>query len=156
MTTVLVKLWRLIQGPLQWYLLWLVHAKFMVGVSGVVVNDQGYILLLRHRYWPAGSWGLPGGYANRGETLEETLVREIKEETGYLVEPQSLLQLTSGYKLRLEVSFTARLVGGSLTLDQRELLEASFFPLDDLPASLLETHRQLILLACKHEPRSTN
>jgi ADP-ribose pyrophosphatase YjhB (NUDIX family) len=146
MAALLVKLWRLIKGPFQWYLLWLFHDKFMIGVSGVILNEQDQVLLLKHRYWPEGSWGLPGGYAKRGETLEATLAREVKEETGYVVQPLSLLRVGSGYKLRLEVSYLARLVGGSLELDQREVLEAKFFAGDVLPEGLLDTHRDLVTL----------
>jgi ADP-ribose pyrophosphatase YjhB (NUDIX family) len=147
-TALLVKLWRLIQGPLQWYLLWLAQAKFMVAVSGVVLNDQGQVLLLRHRFWPEESWGLPGGYIHRAETLEAALAREILEETGYLITPVSLLKINSGYKLRLEVSYLARLNGGSLKLDSREVIEARFFPVDGLPEGVLRAHSELIALAC--------
>jgi len=52
-------------------------------VSGVIQDDQGRGLLLRHRFWPEGSWGTPGGYARRGELLEAALSREGLEEARY-------------------------------------------------------------------------
>jgi ADP-ribose pyrophosphatase YjhB (NUDIX family) len=135
------------RGPLQWYALWLAHHKFIIGVSGVIVDDQGRILLLRHTFWKLGSWGLPSGYAERNEKLEETLCREVQEETGYQVKVQSLLRVVSGYKLRLEVSFVGRWVGGELQLDPKEVLEARFFSVDALPDGLLPSHREIIALA---------
>src|SRR5436309_9644971 len=50
MTYLLAKIWRTMRGKWQWYVLWLFHHKFIVGVSGVIFNDQGQILLLRHLY----------------------------------------------------------------------------------------------------------
>lgn len=147
MAYLLAKVWRSWRGQWQWYVLWLFHHKFIVGVSGVIFNDQGQILLLRHRYWREGSWGLPGGYANSGERLEDTLRREVLEETGYLVETQTLLRMVSGYKLRIEASFLGRLLGGELKLDPKEVIEARFFAPDQLPDGLLVSHRQIITLA---------
>lgn len=147
MNVMLARLWRLLRGRSAWYVLWLLHAKFIFGVSGVVLNDAGHVLLLRHRFWKEGSWGLPGGYIKRRETLQDALRREVREETGYLIEPLNLLQLVSGYRLRLEATFLARLSGGTLKLDPREVLEARFFAPDALPDGLLRSHRALIALA---------
>lgn len=147
MTNFLVQIWRLIKGPWQWYVLWFAHHKFMIGVSGVILNDQQQVLLLQHRFWKRGSWGLPGGYAEHGEKLEETVCRELREETGYHVEIESLLQIVSGYKLRLEASYVGKLVGGDLKIDPKEVITAQFFAVDNLPDSLLPSHRKIIALA---------
>jgi len=147
MDDLLLKLWRLLRGNLQWYVSWFMHNKFIVGVSGVIVDDEGRILLLRHRFWREGSWGLPGGYANRSEKLEETLVRELKEETGYRVQITSLIRVVSGYRLRLEASYRGKFLGGEERLEAREVLEARFFKRDELPATLLRSHREIIRLA---------
>jgi hypothetical protein len=77
----LTRLWRL-GKPLQWRFLWPVHAKFICGITGVVHADDGRVLLLRHRLWPADrQWGFPTGYANKGERHEDTIAREVREET---------------------------------------------------------------------------
>jgi 8-oxo-dGTP diphosphatase len=144
-----VGVWRMLSGILQWYVLWLAHAKFIVGVSGVILNKQDQVLLLRHRYWRKGTWELPSGYMNRGEKLENALVREAKEETGYDVQVGALLRVVSGYKLRVEASYMGWLVGGDLAVDPGEVLEARFFSLSELPAGLLDSHRELVQLACE-------
>ena len=147
MDNLVLRLWRSLRGVSQWYVLWFLHDKFMVGVSGIIEDGEGRILLLRHRFWREGSWGLPGGYANKGERLEETVRREVREETGYEVEVRGLIQVVSGYRLRVEASYRGRFVGGVERLDRREVLEARFFKRDDLPATILPTHRKLIQLA---------
>ncbi len=152
MTGILVSIWRLIRGTPQWYVLWLAHHKFIIGVSGVVLNEQQDILLLRHRYWKPGSWGLPSGYAERNETLEDTLCREVREETGYAIRVHRLVRLVSGYRLRLEVSYVGYLEGGALQVDPKEVMEAKFFPHDALPEGLLPSHRDIIRLAFSELP----
>lgn len=141
---VLRGVWRLMSARARWEVLWLAHDKFIIGVSGVVLNGKDDVLLLQHRFWPEGSWGLPSGYAKRGETFEETIAREIEEETNYQVVADQLLSVTSGYKLRAEITFLARYQGGKLKLENREVTKAEFFPANNLPEGLLPTHRDLI------------
>ncbi|GAA2407925.1 NUDIX domain-containing protein [Streptomyces glaucosporus] len=145
MKKLVARLWHLLRGPLQWRIQWLAHAKFMVGVTGVVRDADGNVLLLRHRLWRKDRpWGLPTGYADKGEPFEETVVREVREETGLDVRVGELVRLRSGYRLRVEVAYEARLVGGTLRIDPFEILEARWFRPDDLPEGLQESHRLLI------------
>jgi 8-oxo-dGTP diphosphatase len=63
----------------------------VVGVGGVVVHD-GRVLLIRRGKEPLkGRWSIPGGTLELGESLEEAVVRELREETGLEVRPVSLL-----------------------------------------------------------------
>jgi 8-oxo-dGTP diphosphatase len=115
-------------------------------VTGIVRTPDGRVLLLRHRLWPAdGQWGFPSGFARRGETFPETVVREVREETGLTVRVGRLLELRSGFRYRVEAYYEAALVGGAdgLVLDDREVLEARLFPLDALPAGMPPLHREL-------------
>ncbi len=141
------RLWHWLGGGLRWRLLWLTQAKFMVSVAGVVRDDTGRVLLLRHRFWLDGSWGLPGGYAHGAERLEDALERELREETGCRIEGPRLLCVKSGYRFRMEVVFTAHLTSGPTALDEREVLAAGLFQPDALPPGLLRSHRELIRLA---------
>jgi mutator protein MutT len=60
-------------------------------VGGVVVHD-GKVLLIRRGKEPLrGRWVVPGGTVELGETLEEALVREMKEETDLAVAPVEVL-----------------------------------------------------------------
>ncbi|MCE7079454.1 NUDIX hydrolase [Streptomyces sp. ST2-7A] len=142
------RLWRGTRGSVQWRLLWLANATFMIGVTGVVRDDRGRFLLLRHRMWPEDrQWGLPSGYAVRGEEFGATVEREVREETALEVRAGRLLWLRSGYRLRAEVAYEAFLVGGTPSLERTEILEARWCAPDDLPEGTQPIHRELIALA---------
>jgi 8-oxo-dGTP diphosphatase len=57
-------------------------ARPEVCVGAVVVNDDHLLLVRRGRGAAAGRWSVPGGRVERGETLAEAVVRELREETG--------------------------------------------------------------------------
>lgn len=58
----------------------------IVGVGAVVISN-GRILLEKRKNEPGkGKWSIPGGLVELGEGVEETVVREVKEETGLVVE----------------------------------------------------------------------
>ncbi|MFI0240637.1 NUDIX domain-containing protein [Streptomyces sp. NPDC016845] len=139
-------IWHGLRGSLQWRVLWMSHAKFVVGVTGIVRDEQQHVLLLRHRMWSKRRpWGLPTGFAVKGEEFGDTVVREVREETGLDVAVGRLVRLNSGFKLRAEVTYEARLTGGTLRIDPFEILEARWFAVDELPDGLLDAHRRLIL-----------
>jgi mutator protein MutT len=64
-----------------------------VGVGGVVVRDGRALLVRRGKPPLEGRWLVPGGSVELGETLEEALVREMREETGLDVAPVEVLTL---------------------------------------------------------------
>jgi ADP-ribose pyrophosphatase YjhB (NUDIX family) len=65
----------------------------LVGVGAVIVN-QGRVLLVRRGTEPMkGHWSLPGGLLELGEGLLDAVVREVREETGLIVEPLELIEL---------------------------------------------------------------
>lgn len=60
--------------------------------SSALIEKDGKILLVKRRFKPhPGWWALPGGIVEHGETVEETAIREIKEETGLNIEIVKLL-----------------------------------------------------------------
>ncbi len=57
-----------------------------VGIGGIIVHE-GRVVLVKRRFEPlAGQWSIPGGAVETGETLDACLVREMAEETGFVVE----------------------------------------------------------------------
>jgi 8-oxo-dGTP diphosphatase len=59
---------------------------------GAIVIDKGAILLVKRDREPAkGQWSLPGGRVERGESLREAVVREVREETGIDVDVDGLI-----------------------------------------------------------------
>jgi 8-oxo-dGTP diphosphatase len=63
----------------------------VVGVGGVVIHHGRALLIRRGKEPLRGRWAIPGGTVELGETLEEALVREIREETGLFVAPREVL-----------------------------------------------------------------
>lgn len=114
-----------------------------------VIVDQGHVLLTR---WVPRiptlqpSWTLPGGGMELGEQPAQTAVREVREETGYTVELQELLGVSSFYiepELRqspstvalhaLRVVYRATVTGGTLTPEvDGSSDDARWFPLESL------------------------
>ena len=67
--------------------------RHSVSVAAAIVRDDGRILAIRRR--DNGHWEPPGGVLELGESIEEGLRREVREETGLEIEPE---QLTGVYK----------------------------------------------------------
>jgi mutator protein MutT len=67
--------------------------RHSVSVAGIVVNDAGEVLVIRRR--DNGHWEPPGGVLELGETFEEGVRREVREEAGIDVRVE---RLTGVYK----------------------------------------------------------
>ena len=65
----------------------------LLGVGAIVLRNQ-HILVVRRANPPLqGKWSIPGGMVETGETLRESVIREIKEETGLIIEPVELIEV---------------------------------------------------------------
>ena len=69
------------------------YGDHYVGVGGMVLNSKNEILLIQERRATNGLWKLPGGFVDKGETLETAVEREVLEETGVKAKFQGLLAL---------------------------------------------------------------
>ncbi|WP_010275730.1 NUDIX domain-containing protein [Paenibacillus senegalensis] len=72
--------------------------KIIVTGGAIIRDDNGRILLQRRSDY--GNWGLPGGGMDPGESIEETMIREVKEETGLEVEQYELYTVYSGSRMK--------------------------------------------------------
>ena len=133
-------------GAVQWRLLWLLNDKFSVGVSAVVVDAHGRILLLRHTFRRTDGWSLPSGWMRRGERIGAAILREIREETRLVVEPRTIFRVESGLRLRIGFFLLCTTAANcaDITVDGREVQAADFFAPDALPDSVPATDRAAI------------
>jgi len=105
-------------------------------------SGRNEVLLGRHTYGATeGMWALTGGYVDPGERLEDAAVREAYEETGLVVSDVRYYS-SEGWGMSgpsvLLTGFLGRAVDplADPVVDGREIAEARFFPVDELPAKL--------------------
>ncbi len=119
------------------------------GATAAVFDGHDRILL--HRREDNGKWGLPGGSIEVGERADESIVREVKEETGYDVKVVRLVGVYSDpayttitYPNGDVVSYVALLfecevIGGTATTSD-ESTAVDWFDPDNLPEPFIENH----------------
>ena len=62
-------------------LYWRIFKPVTLGVRAIVIDENNRILLVKHTY--ENYWFLPGGGVKKGETFDQAIIRELREETGY-------------------------------------------------------------------------
>ncbi|ORT60757.1 NUDIX domain-containing protein [Streptomyces sp. CB03238] len=131
---------------------------FLPGVSAVVFDDEGRVLLVRRA--DTGKWSIIGGIPEPGEQPAVTAVREVYEETAVecvvervvLVETLPTVTYANGDQCQyMDTCFRCRAVGGEARVNDEESLEVGWFPLDALPP-LRESERFRIKQALTDGP----
>lgn len=115
----------------------------------VIVDRDGRVLLTRRV--DNGKWCLPSGHMEVGETIEQTVIRETREETGLDVvaeKPVGVYSAPHPYysakgKQPVAFVFLCRVTGGELSISD-ETTEFAWFVPADLPADIVPTHPQRI------------
>lgn len=109
----------------------------IAGVSVVLTNQSGDVMLLRHSYGP-NVWALPSGGLKPGEDPQACARREVSEELGISVE--NLEALGTIDEILSGSHHTAHIFTATCTVrpkpDKREVDEARFFPSQSLPEPL--------------------
>lgn len=112
-----------------------------------MTNPRGEVLLLRHSYGPKG-WGLLGGGLDRNEAPEAAAFRELREEIGCeaaVMSPLGTMAEEISGSPHIAHVFTT-MIDAVPVPDQREIVEAKFFPAHSLPEPLgVITRRRLDL-----------
>jgi 8-oxo-dGTP diphosphatase len=120
--------------------------------TAIIPFPPDKILLIKRRTVPfKGYWALPGGRVDAGETVEQTIVREVKEETGLDI---ALVCKVGDYHERgvqdgvaydyYPACFFVKVVGGEIRKQESEIEEAKLFSLNAVPATLAFEHAQMI------------
>lgn len=91
------------------------------GAAAVIQNDEGKLLLVRRGVFPKGIWVFPGGGIEYGESAEQTVIREIKEEVGLDIKPVKLIKVLEMILPKINTHriiffYLAKAVGGEVKL----------------------------------------
>lgn len=133
----------------------------LVSVAALVTNDRGEILLVNS---PWRGWEYPGGLIEPGETFQEALKREVREEAGVEIEITGFVGICKNVgKDIVNIDFTARYIGGELRTSEEstevvwatpeQAMEMIAFPLTKKRLSnMLSGNRDAILFCFQRDP----
>ncbi|MEO0672847.1 MAG: NUDIX domain-containing protein [Pseudomonadota bacterium] len=133
---------KLVSKSLQRY--WRLTRGLTMGAQGMIFDNDGKVLLIRHTYRPG--WHFPGGGVEKNETAETTVRRELEEEAGIICKSQpALFGLYANFR-----SFPSDHIAlytcsvweqPRVPEPNREIAEQGFFPRDALPDNTIAAVR---------------
>src|SRR3989337_2516891 len=120
--------------------------------TAVIEFSPQMILLIKRRTVPfKGFWALPGGRAEPDEKVEQTIVREVREETGLdvLVVRKVGEYHEQGVQAGVEYDyypacFLVKVVGGEVKKPQTEIEDIKLFSFEDIPENLAFVHNEMV------------
>ncbi|MBL4731393.1 MAG: NUDIX domain-containing protein [Rhizobiaceae bacterium] len=115
---------------------WRFSRPMTLGVRALVQDDDGRILLVKHTY--VAGWHMPGGGVEAGETLEEALAKELREEANLVPECASklvglYLNTKASRRDHVALFHITKFQQPSLPSPNHEIAECRWFVLDELP-----------------------
>jgi ADP-ribose pyrophosphatase YjhB (NUDIX family) len=129
---------RALEPALRWalHLYWRFSRGMTLGVRGLVIDGDGRVFLVKHSY--VGGWHLPGGGVERGETVQEALDRELREEGNIaLAGDPALHAVYFNARVSRRDHVTVFVVRAFRQIAEpvpdREIIAHGFFPPDALP-----------------------
>jgi len=128
----------------------------LVSVAALVTNEKGEILLVNS---PWRGWEYPGGLIEPGETFQEALHREVREESGVEIEITGFVGICKNIERNIvNIDFTARYVGGDLRTSEEstevvwatpeQAMEMITFPLTKKRLTNMLSGREEAVLFC--------
>ncbi|MFN3490990.1 MAG: NUDIX domain-containing protein [Anaerolineales bacterium] len=142
MIKILLRLWRFMPMWIHVFATRLTQPKFNAGVSALVFDELGRILLFKHTYRKY-EWGIPGGGLEYHEQPDEAVVREFYEEANMKIEVDKLLKVSSAKEFpHLSIVYLCKIVSGEFK-PSHEISEMKYFHLNELP-KMLHAEKDLI------------
>lgn len=121
------------------------YKKFYIGITIFVLRNNKLLLGKRKNMYGAGSWGLPGGHLEYGESMKEAAARELKEETGLKAKKLTFINLIDDLRKDqhyLQIGFLAKEIKNTKPAlkepDRTE--EWKWFYLNNLPKEIFVAH----------------
>ena len=115
-----------------------------IKVVGVYIEKDNKVLMVQEKGQSWGLWSIPLGHVNSRESLEESAIRETREETGYDIKIIRKLEskLIAGLEYKggeednnkeIELNFfEGKIIGGELKINKKDLLDVKWFYKDDI------------------------
>jgi ADP-ribose pyrophosphatase len=129
---ILLRIWRVFPAWLQEAMSRIVRPLFQVFAVAVIFNQHRQILLVNSTYQRLHPWGLPGGNLNYGESPEDTVVREMLEETGLCIEIEKFLLVKTWLPDRVGLYYLCSIKDGEFHSSD-EVSELGYFSIENLP-----------------------
>ena len=124
----------------------------LLSASGIILNQKKILLLQRSDYserYP-GFWGCPGGRAEEGETAEENVIREVKEECNLDFTPTKIIK-----KGDWDGKFFYRFLGnwnGQIKIQETEVVTYNWFTYNEaIELNLAFDYQEIIELLYKND-----
>ena len=104
-----------------------------IPVLAAIVQAGDNVVLVRALGWPEDWFGLVTGFHESGETAEDGVVREVKEELGLNCQVESLVGVYSFFQMnQVIIAYHVLLDKGDIKLDARELVDYKKIPINEL------------------------
>lgn len=119
--------------------------------SAIIVNRKGEILIQKRG--DKKLFGFPGGTMELGESAEETVIREVKEETGLDIKVKRLIGVYTKYfdtypngdkAQPIVIFFECMKIGGKIKVDNKETLELLFVSPNKVPKLFNKQHNDVL------------
>jgi 8-oxo-dGTP diphosphatase len=112
------------------------HKEIVIVVSVSIFKDDEVLIIKENKPTALNKWNFPSGRVEYGEDILNAALREVKEETGYVVK---LISTTGVYNFNsstdnqvLLFHFTAEVTGGSLNLEEDEIIDSKWIKLNEI------------------------
>lgn len=128
---------------------WTYYPHVSSAVGAVIVKNDAVLMVKRNREPYKNTWGFPAGYVDFGEHPEESLLREVKEETGLTVIKSEFISIIQNpddpnapghFGIFYKVLETK---GGIINSDKNENQDISWHPIHALPIIGWESHKKI-------------
>ncbi len=145
---ILLQIWRTLPLWIHFLAAKLARPRFRAAVAALIFDEHGRILLFKHTYRKF-EWGIPAGGLEHREQPADAIVREFYEETSMQIEIERLITVVSAREdHHLSVIYLCRVVSGEFK-ESHEISEMKYFEVNQLPAMMLTTEKELIKWAVK-------
>ncbi len=112
----------------------LAFPRLAPAIITLVERDDGRALLARGRLFPMPMYSCIAGFVEPGETLEQAVHREVREEVGVSIDNvRYWASQPWPFPHSLMLGFNAEWTGGDIVIDETEIVDAKWFAHDDLP-----------------------